>query len=276
AYEFRASLRDVAGNEAIVDHDRAGHPMVLTLPLRAATRIRGTGLLDRFARVCSTRRVRVKGRLRRRRACRTRRTGFTAAELAARPLRIGFGRETRIDGVVDNYQGRPIGGALVDVAQRVRPASEFARVGTLRSDAAGHFEYRVAAGPSRALRFTYNGDDTLLPTGADASVEVPAASGLTVSRRQSLNGGRVLFGGRLLGGPIPAGGRTIDLQAHYRGTWRTFATPRTRFDGRWRYPYRFGATSGRVVYRFRVKIQRELAYPYELGFSRSVSVTVIG
>lgn len=276
AYELRATLRDVAGNEGVVDHDRAGRPEVLTLPLRSATRIRGTGLLDRFARVCRTRRVRVRGRMRRRRVCHTRRTGFTAAELAAAPLRIGFGQATLIRGVLDTYQGRPIGGAKIDVLERVRPAADFARATTVRADAAGRFEYRVAAGPSRTLRFSYDGDDVLLPTGADARVQVPASSTLTVSRRKAVNGGRVLFSGRLLGAPIPAGGRTLDLQAHYRGAWRTFATPRTRSDGRWRYAYRFGATTGRVVYRFRAEIQSELGYPYELGFSPSVAVVVVG
>ena len=37
-----------------------------------------------------------------------------------------------------------------------------------------------------------------------------------------------------------------------------------------------GATRGTVRYRFRARIRREAAYPYELGYSRSLVVTVRG
>jgi hypothetical protein len=68
----------------------------------------------------------------------------------------------------------------------------------------------------------------------------------------------------------------VDLQAHYRGRWRTFATPRAGGDGRWRYRYRFGATRGRLVYPFRVLVRPESSYPYALGVSPTTRVTVTG
>jgi hypothetical protein len=79
-----------------------------------------------------------------------------------------------------------------------------------------------------------------------------------------------------LGKPLPAGGRTVDLQAYYRGAWRTFATPRAGARGRWRHPYRFGATRGRVTYRFRAVIKRDASYPYEHGTTPTVRVVVTG
>jgi hypothetical protein len=105
---------------------------------------------------------------------------------------------------------------------------------------------------------------------------VPAASSLAVNRRTVRNGDAVAFSGRLVGGHVPEGGKLIDLQAFYRGGWRTFATPRTDARGRWSYRYRFGATRGVVRYRFRARIRREAAYPYELGYSRRISVIVRG
>ena len=106
---------------------------------------------------------------------------------------------------------------------------------------------------------------------------VPARSSITVDRRSvSCNGDAVTFSGRLLGRPLPDGGKLIDLQVKLRGRWRTFATPRTDAAGRWSYPYRFEATRGLVRYRFRARIRREAAYPYELGHSRIVRVTVRG
>jgi hypothetical protein len=75
---------------------------------------------------------------------------------------------------------------------------------------------------------------------------------------------------------VPDGGKLIDLQAFYRGQWRTFATPRSDGRGNWSFRYRFEATRGLVRYRFRARIRREAAYPYELGYSRAIAVTVRG
>jgi hypothetical protein len=90
------------------------------------------------------------------------------------------------------------------------------------------------------------------------------------------NGESVIFSGRLLGRPLPEGGKLVDLQVKLRGRWRTFAAPRADSAGRWSYEYRFEATRGLVRYSFRARIRREAAYPYELGHSRIVRVTVRG
>jgi hypothetical protein len=188
-------------------------------------------------------------------------------------LRLRFGRAGRLRGALVTQAARPVAGARVSVLQRVAPAAGFRRVGDARTDAGGRFVYAVPAGPSRTVRFAFDGDDLLLPALRDARVLVPAAISLRANRRLVRNGGSVVFDGRLLGRP---GGRTVDLQAHYRGAWRTFATPRADRRGRFRYVYRFGATVGRVLYRFRVLAKRQPGYPYEPGHSRTVSVTVVG
>jgi hypothetical protein len=144
------------------------------------------------------------------------------------------------------------------------------------TDAGGSFSVHVPPGPSRTLRLAYGGADVLLPATGEARVLVPAAGTLRVSRSRVRNGAGILFSGRLRGRPFPPGGRTVDLQAHYRGAWRTFATPRTGRGGRWRYRYRFGATTGHVLYRFRAIVKREAAYPYEDGATPVVRVTVTG
>jgi hypothetical protein len=188
-------------------------------------------------------------------------------------LRLRFGRAGRLSGALATQAARPVAGARVSVLQRVAPGAGFRRVGEARTDGAGRFAYAVPAGPSRTVRFGFDGDDLLLPSLHDARVLVPAAVTLRASRRLVRNGGSVVFRGRLLGRP---GGRTVDLQAHYRGAWRTFATPRADRRGRFRYDYRFGATVGRVLYRFRVLAKRQPGYPYEPGHSRRVRVTVVG
>ena len=89
--------------------------------------------------------------------------------------------------------------------------------------------------------------------------------------------GTIRFSGRLrtLGTKLPPGGKIVDLQAAQGGRWSTVDTTRaTGRTGTWRATARFRGTPGR--YPVRLRIRREAAYPYELGRSRVVRVTVRG
>jgi hypothetical protein len=235
-------VRDVAGNERTGTRRGDGSPMRLALPLRASAR------LDRAFRACRKQRCR-------------------------RPAWIRNGARIRANLTVG---GLPVPGAAVEVLSRVRTSGSFARLASLRTDARGGLEFRARSGPSRTLRLVWAGTETVKPVQLDVEVRVPARSSFGVDRRHVRNGEAVTFSGRLLGRPLPEGGKLIDLQVQLRGRWRTFATPRTDAAGRWRYTYRFEATRGLVAYRFRARIRREAAYPYELGHSRPLRVTVRG
>jgi hypothetical protein len=86
----------------------------------------------------------------------------------------------------------------------------------------------------------------------------------------------VRFTGKVKGRPYPSKGKVLDLQAYYRNRWRTFATPRADRHGKWSYRYRFEATRGSVLYKFRVRVRATSDYPYELGYSKVTKVRVIG
>jgi hypothetical protein len=172
--------------------------------------------------------------------------------------------------------GDPVPLAQIGVTQQLRTGGPVEPVATLRSDLLGRFALRLRPGPSRTVRFHYGGTAHVKPTFAEARMLVPATSSIRVDRTAVRNGEAVVFTGALRGGHVPNGGKLIDLQAYYRGGWRTFATPRTDGSGRWGYTYRFGATRGVVRYRFRARIRREAAFPFELGYSRAVRVTVSG
>jgi hypothetical protein len=154
--------------------------------------------------------------------------------------------------------------------------TSFTRAARVRTDAFGAFSYPLRPGTSRTLRFRFSGSAHDRPASGEIAVRVPAAATIAASRRSARNGQRVAFSGRLLGRPIPRGGKLLDLQAFYRGRWRTFATPRAGSNGAWAYTYRFGGTRGRLTYRFRVLVRRESGYPYELGWSGTTAVTVTG
>jgi hypothetical protein len=68
----------------------------------------------------------------------------------------------------------------------------------------------------------------------------------------------------------------VEMQAYFRGRWRTFSTLRTNRRGGWKFRYRFGATLGRVTYRFRARMPSEGGYPFITGHSRVAKVVVVG
>ena len=113
------------------------------------------------------------------------------------------------------------------------------------------------------------------PAGPRAKRE-PGARGWGRSRqRLSVDGGRpVLFHGRV-GRPLPRYGKLVEVQAHFRGRWRTISAVRARRDGRWRFRYVFGAASRRATYRLRARVPVEAGYPFAAGASPPVRVTVL-
>ncbi len=240
AYELRAIVADVAGNETAGTRRVDGSPAALTLPLRRVTTLA----------------VSRSGRL-----------------LRAR-LTAG---------------GEPLGGREVTLARRLRGRSAWrdvcatrtivvaaaAAAGcTLRTDGAGRVQVRLAAGPSRTLRFAFAGDALLLPAAGKTSIRSAARVRLRARPRSVRAGGTVRFAGRLLGGHVPRAGKLVELQARVRAGWRTFATVRSDRRGRVRHSHRFSAVSAGHTYRFRLRVRREAAYPFETGASRAVAVRV--
>ena len=82
------------------------------------------------------------------------------------------------------------------------------------------------------------------------------------------------FSGRLRtrGERIPGRGLLLVLQGRERGRWRTFEDARTNGKGRWHVSYTFSGRPGR--YPIRVRIRRQSSYPFELGYSRALTVRV--
>ena len=238
AYELRAVVGDVAGNEAIGTRRADGAPAAVTLPLRRRTSmsVRRSGLML-TARLTAAgsplggREVTVRQRLRGRTAWRTvcgRRTVVIAAASACR----------------------------------------------LRTDAAGRLHVRLPTGPSRTLRVSFPGDALLLPAHGSASVRTPARARVRATPATVAAGGSVRFTGRLLGGHVPRTGKLVELQARVGVGWRTFATVRTDRRGRFRHTHRFTAAGGGRTYSFRLRVRREAAYPFESATTRPLSVRV--
>jgi hypothetical protein len=261
-YQFRAFGRDRAGNESSTTSRVDGTPMLLRLPMRFATT-----LAAGFVRVKSVRkRVRRHGR----RVLVRRRVKKLVPTAALR-----FGRRIRLSGRLTNADGQPIGGATVYVYSRSVVDPEHL-VGALTTDSTGRFSYVTRASRSRVLRLLYAGTPLALPAQREARLRVPAGSTIRANRRRARNGQSVAFRGRVRTRPLPTTGKLVEIQAHFRGRWRTFSTVHSSSNGRWGFRYRFGGTTGRVRYKFRALLPAEAGYPFEKGRSRAVAVTVRG
>ena len=77
---------------------------------------------------------------------------------------------------------------------------------------------------------------------------------------------------RTLGQPLPTRGLVIALQGFDRGRWRTFDDLRTDRRGRWSGSNQFSGRPG--TYPIRVRIRRQSRFPFALGYSRAVRVSV--
>jgi protocatechuate 3,4-dioxygenase beta subunit len=261
-YELRSRAFDQAGNEASTGSRYDGEPMILRLPIRFESLLTAGVAQERVIR------KRIGRRGHRRLVKRRVRRLVPAA-------RVHLRQRVRIFGRLANADGQPIADATIYVYSRSLLIAE-SLAGVATTDGDGRFVYVARGSATRTLRFLYGGTRLALPTAREVTLRVPAVSTLRANRRRARNGQSVSFVGRVHSLPIPLTGKLIEIQAHFRGRWRTFSTVRTDSNGRWRFRYRFGGTVGRVRYRFRALLPAEGGYPFETGRSRVVNVTVRG
>ena len=106
----------------------------------------------------------------------------------------------------------------------------------------GPLRVQGTGGTEPQLRFRYPGTATIRGATAGVHLRVRATSSMGVDRKRVVNGEAVTFTGRIRGEAVPSGGKLLQLQVFSRGSWLTFATPRTDARGRWQHDYRFTAT----------------------------------
>ena len=252
AYILRARASDQAGNETSTDRRADGQPMVIMLPLRSPVSLQG-GFERRLER---------RGR---------RRPQVVLQQTA----RVGYREPAVISGRLITTSGHALAGAGLQVLGRTGVAPE-QQVATLTTDAAGRFRLVTAGTNSRALRIVYGGSAVTLPGQLALEMRVPAATTARVNRRRLRNGQAVTFSGRVLGLPVPAVGKLVELQVRFTNGWQTFRTIRSDVAGRWSSRYRFRRTRGVQRYHFRIRLPKESGYPFETSVSRTLRVRVRG
>jgi len=203
---------------------------------------------------------------------------LTAGWKGARGERItrGYGATETIDGRLTGAGGVPISGAEIEpLATPAYAGAQPVAMAGVRTGADGDFSMRLRGGTSsRTLLLAYRshiGD--ALPVATRALVlDVRAGLAVSVAPRTASVGRSIFFRGRLLGGPIPAGGKQLVLEARSPGgQWIEFDVIRTGAHGRYHASYRF-KFPGPARYQFRVTCEPESDFPFVAGSSNVVGV----
>jgi hypothetical protein len=173
--------------------------------------------------------------------------------------------------------GSPIANATIDVISKTTAvnARELGKRNGPRTRSDGSWYLALPRRvSSRDVTFRYRShvNDTIPSATARVRLRVRAGLRLSIRPRVARRGQLIRFTGRLLGGPLPRGGKQIVLMAHAtRGAWVRFNVVRSGPSGRFRATYRF-QQPGVARYRFRALSLAEAAYPYLAGGSNVVAV----
>jgi hypothetical protein len=253
-YDLRARVFDGAGNERSTTTRVSGATAHLSLPLRVPTTLTAGGTTHR------------------------RGPGGRRRTVLVRTATAKFGVAVIVRGRLVTRGGNPLANTEVEIFERTAlPDQPWVRAGITKTGPKGWFKYKALPGPSRTILARYRGTSLIRPEDAEVTLRVRAKTSLGVNRSEVVNGDEIVFRGRVRGGPVPASGKLLQLQAYSRGIWRTFATPRaSNRSHRWSYRYRFTATRGNVRYRFRAVVPKEAGFPFVRGTSRQLSVLVRG
>ena len=195
----------------------------------------------------------------------------------SRELRTGFGRRVTIEGRLRNPAGQPIVGATVVLARtdlRLGAAEQTLTTKVTRAD--GSFSHRFRARPGMAIAVRYRAFAGDAGYSAQQGLTLRVRAGVTLRAPRTVRRGkRLRFSGRLLGGPIPRGGKLVMLQSRTGRRWQDSESARTDRRGRFRSSVPTNPAGGRGTVRVRIRVRREASYPYSTGFSRTRRVTLI-
>ena len=232
AYEFRATISDIAGNPTTTTRRLDGEPMTLSFPLKTPTVLRASLANGEDSQV------------------------------------VGYRQESRIQGRLLDSAGAPIASEQVTVVETFADGSLIdVRRRTVETDAEGRYRSTLPGGPSRNVGVLYEGSRRYSGDSEQGlDLDVRGAARLKVSRRRVRAGSSVSFRGRVKRyfARIPAGGKLVEVQVRSGRSWTTLqeATGTTR-QGTIVLRHRFrGFYTQPVTFTFRLKATRENGWPY--------------
>ena len=202
--------------------------------------------------------------------------GFVRGRRTAKRRTVRYSTPARIRGRVRTASRKPIAGARVWLASRVRSGQWRIARKPLITSRNGVVSARLPARtPSRQVRLVYfpttnSNTDARSPSG---DLRVQATTTIQSDQGGYRNGDTLTFTGQVIEKHL-IDKKSVYLQAIVRGKWRTFATTEADSQGRWRMTHRFEATRRPTRYTFRAVVPAQTGYDWATGHSRSVRVLV--
>jgi hypothetical protein len=193
-------------------------------------------------------------------------------------LTAPYGRRNVIRGRLSTAGGAGIRNAKVEMLTAIdgRPGAPLDKGGA-RTRRDGRFTLILPANASSrmlVLRYRSHANDTVSIAEATLRVRVKAGVRLTVNPHTAARGRTVKLSGRLVGRPLPATGKVVELQARSPGErWITFRTVRASRRGRFATRYKF-RQGGPALYLMRARVREADDYPYATGVSHAARVRV--
>jgi hypothetical protein len=144
-----------------------------------------------------------------------------------------FGRAHVVRGRLRTGDGAPIANAAIDVVSKTTAvnARELAKRAGPKTGSDGEWRVALPKGvSSRDVTFRYRShvNDTIAVATASVRLRVRAGLHLAIHPRRARQGQAIHFDGRLLGGPLPRGGKQVVLLARAsRGGWVRFNVVRS-------------------------------------------------
>jgi hypothetical protein len=176
------------------------------------------------------------------------------------------GEHPHVVGRLVDSVGEPVKGARICVAGTVRVPGAAERVlAKPTTDRFGRFTVRVRRAPAMRVRVAYWPGEYGVLERFD-TLRFRARPRLAIRPHGALRtGDRARFLVRLR--PPYEASRLVRIEARAGGRWVPVTDGRTGAGGVFRGSYRFHATTGRRVYRFRAVVPRQDGYPYGAGVS---------
>lgn len=194
--------------------------------------------------------------------------------------RVRFGRAASVSGWLGLSNGIALSGRTIHILEAPEDGSNhFTTLTTATTSANGSWAAHVPPGPSRFIEAVYGGGATEEPAySADVRLDVPARLRMYVRPRRVPWGSRIVIGGRVLGGYIPADlsavSQLLRLRIGVQGVSETVGIPDVRRDGRFRTSYCFNPGRGAARFWFSVSTLKETDYPFLPASSRRSYVVV--
>ncbi len=133
-----------------------------------------------------------------------------------------------LSGRLTNADGQSLEGATIE-ALETRPDGTTLPLGLATTNACREVPIRAPRHSESQRRISLRAvPGESASASARFHLNVPGTTSIQVNRRRVRNGRSVLFTGRVVTRPLPPNGKLIEMQAYFRGRWRTFVDAQSR------------------------------------------------